>query len=170
MGKEIEKKFLVRKEFWKWLFSQKDISWNNLAIAQYYLCYSPEIRIRMLIRENKEYVEKAWITIKDDKKDKVREEFEFPIDYEEAVKVIQPFLDTSVTKDRHTFEYEGKLWEVDDFWGKQSGLSIAEIELESENEEIILPPGIGKEVTGDERYYNGYLSKNSYTEQEWVTN
>ena len=165
MNKEIERKFLVKEEFWKWLFSQKDIQIKRIEIDQSYLSYNPEIRVRRIIRENKEWIKKACITIKSNNENLIRDEFEYSIPFEDASKIWGSHNNFAVGKDRYVFRYKGKTWEVDSFNGFNSGLSIAEIELGSEDEEFELPPGIGEEVTEDERYYNSYLSKNPY--RDW---
>ena len=67
-----------------------------------------------------------------------------------------------IDKTRYEVEFDDKTFEVDEFHGENAGLVLAEIELKSENEHINLPPWIGKEVTGDKRYYNSYLSKHSF--------
>ena len=70
-----------------------------------------------------------------------------------------------VEKTRYLVDYAGHLFEVDEFYGDNDGLVIAEIELEDEKEPFDRPGWLGDEVTGDERYYNSYLSMHPY--KEW---
>ncbi len=69
-----------------------------------------------------------------------------------------------IEKTRYKVMAEGKQWDVDKFHGKNEGLWIAEVELESESESVTLPKWAIEEVTGDEQFYNVYLSKHPYTE------
>ena len=66
---------------------------------------------------------------------------------------------TGLAKTRHIVEYKGHIWEIDEFEGRHQGLILAEVEMKSEDEEVILPEWIEKEVTGDPRYYNSNLAK-----------
>ena len=155
MGKEIERKFLVSD--WEDIFKN---DFDSFDIQQAYI--NKFVRVRIIVRKNAKYVMKAYLTIKFEKRGIVRQEFEFPIPIEDAQEIITKFKKYYIDKTRYVFDYKGKTWEVDDFHGDNDGLSIAEIELESEDEEIEIPPGIGEEVTGDLRYYNAYISCNSY--------
>ncbi len=62
----------------------------------------------------------------------------------------------------HVLEYSGKIWEVDNFHGDNEGLTVAEIELDEENEEFALPSWLGQEVTADLRYLNSSLAKKPF--------
>ena len=70
-----------------------------------------------------------------------------------------------IEKKRYLYPYAGHTWEVDEFMGDNEGLVVAEVELQSESESIALPPFIGREVTGDSRYYNSNLAKTPY--RDW---
>ena len=71
---------------------------------------------------------------------------------------LQPIID----KTRHLVPHEGLVFEVDVFHGENTGLVLAELELEREDAPIVLPPWIGREVTGDERYFNAYLARRPF--------
>jgi len=71
-------------------------------------------------------------------------------------------LKPQIEKIRYRIEYVGMVWEIDEFLGDNAGLVLAEVELESPDQTIDLPPWIGAEVTGDHRYYNSWLSQNPY--------
>ena len=68
----------------------------------------------------------------------------------------------AISKTRFEIKVANQIFEVDEFYGENEGLIIAEIELESETEAFDKPNWLGKEVTNDERYYNAYLSKNPF--------
>jgi adenylate cyclase len=93
-----------------------------------------------------------------------RVEFEYEIPLEDAFDLFKLCQNDLVEKKRSKILWAGKEWEVDEFEGKNKGLILAELELESEDESFDLPPWIGKEVTGDPRYYNSYLSAHPFSE------
>jgi CYTH domain-containing protein len=64
-------------------------------------------------------------------------------------------------KSRHSVEYDGLLWEIDEYFGPHQGLVLAEVELREPSQQLRLPPWIGKEVTDDPRFKNAYLAINS---------
>ena len=70
-----------------------------------------------------------------------------------------------VEKTRHLIPHEGHIWEIDVFHGNNEGLTVAEIELKDEEQEVPLPGWAGREVTGDQRYYNSSLAQHPY--REW---
>jgi adenylate cyclase len=71
--------------------------------------------------------------------------------------------ESSLEKYRYKINFEGKLWEIDEFKGENEGLLLAEIELESETEAFALPPWTGEEVTEDNRYFNSYLAQHPFS-------
>ena len=91
-----------------------------------------------------------------------RYEFEYEVPVEDGYHMMELFCEDIVQKTRYKFKEEGKIWEVDIFKEDNDGLILAEVELESEDEEIAFPYFIGKEVTDDERYYNKNLAKYPY--------
>ncbi|MDO8927654.1 MAG: adenylate cyclase, partial [Bacteroidota bacterium] len=86
-----------------------------------------------------------------------------PVD--DAYEMLKLAISDPVEKTRHKFQYEGFIWEVDVFSGKNKGLVMAEIELKSENQNFKRPDWLLEEVSGDERFYNSYLSVHPF--QEW---
>jgi CYTH domain-containing protein len=145
MARETERKFLVKNNEYK-----KGIS--GVFYKQGYLSRSPDCTIRVRTADNK-----AWLTIKGPTCGATRYEFEYPIPYDDALSLFALCKGGFIEKIRYNVIYDGMLWEVDEFLGKNKGLVIAEIELESENQPIKLPPWAGEEITGDARFYNSNL-------------
>lgn len=147
---EIERKFLVTSEDYK---SQ---AVKHYEIVQGYLCREPGKTIRVRIRDNQ-----AFLTIKSSRlyEGIARFEWEKEIDVKEAKALLQLALPGLIDKTRWIIPAEGSqlVWEVDEFHGRHEGLVIAEIELEDEAQAFDKPTFIGKEVTGDPRYYNANL-------------
>jgi len=150
---EIERKFLVDKLLW-----QKEKSLNYDRIIQAYLSTDIKKSIRLRIKND----EKAIMTIKGKKQGISGEEIEFDIPIDKAKELIEKFDLPTIKKNKYTNYFNGKKWEVDEFYGDNEGLIIAEIELQSENEIFDLPPWIKDEVSYDARYFNSYLSQNPY--------
>ncbi len=90
-----------------------------------------------------------------------RYEWEKEISVEDARELFLLCRDGIIDKTRHMVPYEGKIFEVDEFHGENSGLVVAEIELGSEDEAFSRPPWLGKEVTGDRRYHEFHDIKNT---------
>lgn len=152
MAKEIERKFLVVND------SFLTLAHTVSHIKQAYLSVNPDATVRVRIRDSK-----AFITVKSRNKGISRDEWEYPIpviDAEEMISkcAISPIL----IKDRYCVGP----WEIDRFHGALEGLTLAEIELPSEASEIDLPSFIGKEVSGDVRYYNSVLAEASTVPSE----
>lgn len=147
MSLEIERKFLVNTEKLK----------NELEgtfLSQAYLTEDPARTVRVRIAGDQ-----AFLTIKGPTNGITRKEFEYSIPVEDARDMMHLSIFPPVEKTRYKITFEGNLWELDIFHGKNEGLIMAEVELLSENQEIILPVWIGKEVSGDHRYFNSYLAK-----------
>ena len=149
---EIERKFLVNHEKW-----DNVIKPTGHNYRQGYLVAEAGMTIRVRVADDRGY-----ITIKGATVGVSRSEFEYKIPKEEAEELLDRFAVSELSKIRYKIEFAGKLWEVDQFLGDNSGLLMAEIELTSEAEEFQLPDWIETEVTGDQRYYNSYLSENPY--------
>jgi len=150
MPLEIERKFLVTSDDYK-------LSAKIVEIRQAYL----SIDANMAIRTRVEGIQ-ASINIKSKKSERVNHEFEYVIPLDEAHSLIRmsPYL--VIEKTRHIVKYEGKTWEVDEFHADNEGLTVAEIELDDENEVFEKPPWLGKEVTADYRYLNSNLAKQPF--------
>lgn len=148
MGIEIERKFLVRDAAWK------DLA-QGVLLRQGYLSSEPDRTVRVRIED-----QKATLTIKGRNSGATRGEWEYAIPLEDA----HVFLDVLceqpiIEKHRYRIPYHGMQWEVDEFFGVNSGLIIAEIELESEFQSFVMPEWVGEEVTHDARYFNSSLIK-----------
>ena len=111
--------------------------------------------------------EKAYLTIKGPSANGVsRLEWEKEIQVEDAQDLMQLCCGGTIIKDRYIIPTDNeRFFEVDEFFGKNEGLVVAEIELESENESFIHPAWLGDEVTGDRRYYNSELTAHPF--KEW---
>jgi adenylate cyclase len=149
---EIERKFLVEGNY-------KHLATEKFKIVQGYLSSIPERTVRVRIQ-----ADKAFLTIKgkSSKSGLSRFEWEKEIALIEAEKLIELCEVGIIAKTRHIIHFEGKTYEVDEFYDDNEGLTLAEIELNTENEQFIKPPWLGLEVSTDIRYYNSYLSKNGY--------
>lgn len=150
---EIERKFLVDSSKWK----PAD---EGTQITQAYLGLDPSPTVRVRIAGDK-----AFITIKGRSKSISRPEFEYEIPVEDARELLKLAISEPVEKTRYEIWYQGMLWEVDVFAGKNKGLVMAEIELEAEDQQIAFPEWILQEVSADGRFYNSYLSGHPF--QEW---
>ena len=93
-----------------------------------------------------------------------RAEFEYEIPFDEGCSLIGLCEKPIIDKKRYIIKTKEVTWEIDEFAGLNSGLTIAEVELENEEKTFDLPDWIEKEVTGDPKYYNSSLIKNPYTE------
>ena len=152
MAIEIERKFLVKEK----PFS---IAKRSLKINQGYIINEKSKVIRVREKGN-DY----FLTIKGNNIGISRLEYDFPISKEDAKELIFHFCKTTlIEKTRHYIKHKGHTWEVDEFHGKNNGLIVAEIELESEDEKFEIPDWVGEEVTQDDRYYNMNLAIHPFT-------
>lgn len=150
MGKEIERKFLIDSDLWNYQGEPVKMVQGYLTIDQ-----SKIIRVRVADKQ-------AFITIKSNVKGISRDEFEYEIPVDDALKLLPLCINSVVKKTRYEYWFAGKLWEIDVFEGDNSGLIVAEIELEHEDEQFELPSWALTEVSIDEKYYNFNLSLNPY--------
>lgn len=150
---EIERKFLVTSEDFKTEAFRKN------HIAQGYLNSHPERTVRVRIKG-----EIGFLTIKGkgNETGMTRFEWETEIALAEAKNIIQLCESGVIDKIRYEVEIGNHTFEVDEFFGDNQGLIVAEIELKSEEETFEKPKWLGQEVTNDERYYNAYLSNNPF--------
>lgn len=149
MGMEIEHKYLVTGDSYRWEAYQK------CEIQQGFLSRDPERTVRVRIRDDK-----AFITIKGKGKGAAHPEFEYDVPVVEAEQMMALCEPPVIVKTRYLVMHEGNRWEVDEFHGDLQGLVIAELEVPSEEYTFPLPPFVGMEVTGDPRYYNSQLGIN----------
>ena len=152
-GLEIERKFLVRND------DYKRQAFDSSRICQGYICSGHGRTVRVRIRD-----QRGYLTIKGPSNaDGIsRYEFEKEITLDEAQHLMQLCEPGRIDKRRYLVKSGDHTFEVDEFYGENEGLVIAEVELQSEDESFEKPDFIGKEVTGDRRYYNGHLSKIPY--------
>ena len=147
MAQEIERKFLVSGEF-------KSLATSHSRIVQGYISSARGRTVRVRIRDDKGY-----LTIKG-ASSRYEWEKELPLaEAEELMKLCEPGI---IDKTRYLVRSGKHVFEVDEFYGENEGLVVAEVELESEEESFVKPDFIGKEVTGDVRYYNSQLMKKPY--------
>jgi len=154
---EIERKFLVKSDqFKKEAFTQH-------KIAQGYLSSLPERTVRIRIKG-----ERGFITIKGIGRQggMSRFEWENEIPLGEALELLKLCEKGKIEKTRFEIQSGSHVFEVDEFYGENEGLIMAEIELDSETETFKKPDWLGEEVTNDKRYYNAYLSKNPFKNWE----
>ena len=151
MAVEIERKFLV-----------KIIPSNKISVSK-------KIKQGYIVKEKHQVVrvrkkgDEHFLTIKGNTIGLSRLEFEYGIPKEDANDMFEYLCGNStIEKTRHYVEHEGHVWEIDEFHGKNQGLIVAEIELESEDETFQRPDWIGDEVSHDPRYYNMNLTTDPY--------
>ena len=154
MAQEIERKFLVTSD------AYKEESVKRTRITQGYLSSVPERTVRVRIKGDKGY-----ITIKGggNESGTSRYEWEKEIPVEEAEELLQICEPGVIHKTRYEVNVGRFTFEVDEFYGENQGLVVAEVELLNENDRFDKPEWIGAEVTGDVRYYNSMLKKKPYT-------
>jgi len=155
MNIEIERKFLVS------VIPFDDVYFSE-TITQGYLTISKKKTIRVRLCEVGNF-KKGFITIKGKSKGIARKEYEYEIPATDANELLNKMCKNIVVKTRHLVEYKDHIWEIDQFFGDNTGLIVAEVELQAEDEEVLLPPWVTKEVSDDPRYYNSNLSTKPYT-------
>ncbi|MBR5860877.1 MAG: CYTH domain-containing protein [Bacteroidaceae bacterium] len=153
MAIEIERKFLVNDE------SYKEMAFKSDRIAQGYICRQGGNSTRVRVRGDKGY-----LTIKGPSIDGglSRFEWEKEIPASEAWELMKLCPTPIIDKTRYLVEFEDHVFEVDEFYGDNEGLVVAEVELSAIDEEFKKPPFLGKEVTGEGKYYNSSLSRFPY--------
>ena len=152
MALEIERKFLVKGDY-------KSQAFDSSRICQGYICSGNGKTVRIRIRD-----EKGFLTVKGPSGTKglsrYEVETEVPLaDAEEMMKLCEPGI---ISKTRYLVRAGNRVFEIDEFYGENEGLVIAEVELSSEDETFERPGFLGREVTGDRRYYNAQLRLNPY--------
>ncbi len=152
MGYEIERKFLVKGDY-------KSKSYKHYPIKQGYLSLSGVSVVRVRVKG-----EKAYITVKSSVVTGTikRNEWEYEIPIEDAEEMLKLCNEGMIDKTRYLVKAGNHVFEVDEFYGDNEGLLIAEVELDSEDEQFEKPEWLGEEVTGNVRYYNSFLSIHPY--------
>ena len=153
MGKEIERKFLLQSDAWR-----EEVR-DSTRLVQGYLLRGEKSAVRVRIKG-----EMAELNIKHTQDGINRLEYEYEIPIEDAREILEhvaqrPLID----KIRHHVVRGDHLWEIDEFFGANAGLVVAEIELAEADESFEKPSWLGQEVSLDQRYYNSNLSKLPYS-------
>ncbi|MCC4606047.1 CYTH domain-containing protein [Xanthomonas campestris pv. badrii] len=160
MPLEIERKFLVTGDGWR------AAAHAVIPMAQGYINDQAALRsgaqhasVRVRVQG-----EGAFLNLKSREVGHTRQEFEYPIPVADARALLDLCVGGLIDKRRHLVEYQGHVWEVDEFLGDNAGLVVAEIELASADEAFAKPEWIGAEVTDDTRYYNLALASHPFTQ------
>ncbi|WP_427451670.1 CYTH domain-containing protein [Litorimonas sp. WD9-15] len=150
MGIEIERKFLVKNDAWR--------TGTPTLYVQGYLNPDKNRTVRVRIAETK-----AMITVKGITTGPSRAEYEYPIPLEDAQNMLKLCKGPLIEKHRWFYRAGDLTWEIDEFFGPNAGLIVAEIELDHEDQNVDLPDWVGREVTDDNRYFNSSLSVTPFT-------
>ena len=151
MGKEIERKFLVKNDSFRSLA-------KGTSYRQGYLNSAKERVVRVRTIDDK-----GFLTIKGITTGATRLEYEYEVPLKDADTMLDELCEKPlIEKNRYKISHEGFVWEVDEFFGENQGLICAEVELESEDQAYEKPEWIGEEVTGDPKYFNSNLIQNPY--------
>ena len=152
MGQEIERKYLVKGDEWRSLAS-------GVPYCQGYIPTVGTSTVRVRIVGNCGY-----LTIKGERVNISRSEFEYPIPVEDAREMLDTLCARPlIEKTRYRIPQGDLIWEVDEFFGDNQGLIIAEVELQNETQPVDLPSWIDREVT-DKKYFNSSLVKYPYSQ------
>ena len=155
MAREIERKFLVSGEDWR--------SGDATRYRQGYLNLDKKRTVRVRLAGDS-----AYITVKGETSGATRKEFEYRIPPHDADEMLATLCHRPlIEKCRYRVRHGGLDWEIDEFFGDNAGLVVAEVELESERQTIEKPAWLGEEVTSDPRYYNASLVQHPY--RTWKT-
>lgn len=152
MAKEIEKKFLVKGKAWKALA-------KGISYRQGYLNSIKERTVRV-----RTIADKGYLTVKGITTGATRSEYEYEIPAVDADAMLTDLCEKPlIEKNRYKIKAGDHVWEIDEFFGENQGLVVAEVELTSEDQAFQKPEWIGGEVTGDPRYFNSNLIKHPFT-------
>ncbi len=153
MATETERKFLVKDN------SYKELAFSHSRIRQGYICRESGRTVRVRTRDAR-----AYLTIKGPRQADGLSHYEFEkeITADEACELMKLCLPGMVDKTRWLVRHAGHVFEVDEFYGENQGLVMAEVELESADEYVEMPQFIGEEVTADHRYYNSQLCQHPF--------
>jgi len=151
MPREIERKFLLKSDAWRSQIRE------SRPMSQGYLASAGNVSVRVRVAEPE-----AWLNIKAGGLVASRAEYEYAIPLDEARELLALAEGPLIAKTRHLVEHGGLTWEIDEFEGDNSGLVVAEVELDSEDSPLARPPWLGVEVTHVRRYYNVCLVSHPY--------
>ena len=152
MGQEIERKFLLKSNDWRALAS-------GTLYRQGYLNSAKERTVRI-----RSIGDKAFLTIKGMNVGATRAEYEYPIALDDCNAMLDTLAEKPlIEKKRYKIRRGDLTWEIDEFFGDNHGLIVAEVELQREDQVFDKPAWVGEEVTNDPRYFNANLVKHPYT-------
>ena len=152
MGKEIERKFLIKGDAWRALA-------QGTMYRQGYLNSAKERTVRV-----RTVGDRAFLTIKGITVGATRAEYEYEIPFGDCNALLDNLAEKPlIEKKRYKIKQGEFVWEIDEFFGDNQGLIVAEIELVSEDQAFDKPQWVGDEVTGDPRYFNSNLIKHPFT-------
>jgi adenylate cyclase len=154
MPQEIERKFLLKNDLWR----QSIAETHNLRQGYFATETTGRSSIRVRIAD-----QMATLNIKSLTLGISRQEFEYPIPLSDAEALLLLCLPQQIHKARHRVPFEGFIFEIDEFFGDNQGLIVAELELPSEDAPFPRPPWLGEEVSADPRYYNVCLLERPYS-------
>lgn len=152
MTVEIERRFLLADDSWREATSEP------LVLQQGYLSVEKERTIRVRIIGSQ-----AWLTLKGYISDMTRSEFEYEIPLAHAQAMMADMCPFKMEKYRYQVKFKGFVYEIDEYFGDNAPLIVAEIELPSEDTEFPKPSWLGQEITSDGKFTNAYLSKHPYS-------
>ena len=156
MAKEIERKFLVKRDLWRADPGQ------GTTFRQGYLSDDPERVVRVRVAGTT-----GTLTIKGLTVGVERQEYEYGIPVQDANVLLDTLcMRPLIEKTRHRVRHEGRMWEVDVFAGDNAGLIVAEVELPSADAPLSLPEWVGAEVSHDPRFFNSNLARHPY--RSWL--
>lgn len=151
MGKEIERKFLVKGDSWR---AQS----HGKRYRQGYLSTVKERTVRVRTAGDK-----AYMTVKGLTQGASRAEYEYEIPFTDATEMLDTLCERPIIeKTRYRLPQDDIVWEIDEFEGDNRGLIVAEVELKDEHQSVRMPDWIGQEVTDDPRYFNANLVKKPF--------
>jgi CYTH domain-containing protein len=152
MAIEIERRFLVRDKRYRQLA-------KPIYYRQGYLSTAKDRIVRVRVKG-----EKAFLAVKGTTNGITRTEYEYEIPAAEAERMLEQLCKKPVIeKDRYKIEYDGMVWDVDEFHGPNEGLVVAEVHLDREDQKITMPEWIGEEVSHEPKYFSSSLVQNPYS-------
>jgi CYTH domain-containing protein len=152
MAIEIERKFLVQGDAWRQLAT-------GVAYRQGYVASTASCTVRIRVAGDQGY-----ITLKGGTEGISRAEYEYAIPLQDATEMLDTLCQRPlIEKMRYRVPWQNVVWEIDEFWGENQGLIMAEVELTDPQQQLTLPDWIGEEVSGDPRYFNSNLAKHPFS-------
>lgn len=150
---EIERRFLLKNDSWRAGAGEPE------TMRQGYLSVEKERTIRVRI-----IGKRAWLTLKGYISDVARSEFEYEIPLPHAEAMMQTMCPFRLEKRRYKVDYQGFVFEIDEYFGDNAPLIVAELELPGEDAVFAKPAWLGEEITANGKFTNAYLSKHPYSE------